>query len=94
MTSGNIRLQYGLPESVGMSSGILNTKIDSIVNAGLLAKAYPGCVVMAARKGVVVFQKAYGYQTFENRIAVQEDDLFDLASVTKDFGRPTRINAS
>ena len=55
VTSG---LQYGFPESAGMSSEILNTKIDSIVNAGLAAKAYPGCVVMAARKGVVVFHKA------------------------------------
>jgi beta-N-acetylhexosaminidase len=83
MTAGNIRLQYGLPESVGMSSGILNTKIDSIVSVGLEAKAYPGCVVMAARNGVVVFHKAYGYQTYEDRIAVRENDLYDLASITK-----------
>ena len=83
MTPGNIRLQYGIPESAGMSSAILNTKIDSIVNAGLVAKAYPGCVVMAARKGVVVFQKAYGYHTYDDRIAVREDDLYDLASITK-----------
>jgi beta-N-acetylhexosaminidase len=83
MTPGNIRLQFGIPESVGMSSEILNTKIDSIVNAGLKAKAYPGCVVMAARKGVVVFQKAYGYQTYDDRVAVREDDLYDLASITK-----------
>jgi beta-N-acetylhexosaminidase len=83
MTPGNIRLQYGIPESVGMSSEILNTKIDSIVNAGLKAKAYPGCVVMAARKGVVVFQKAYGYQTYDDRISVRENDLYDLASITK-----------
>src|ERR1035437_269684 len=83
MTPGNIRLHYGIPESVGMSSEILNTKIDSIVNAGLKAKAYPGCVVMAARKGVVVFQKAYGYHTYDDRIAVREDDLYDLASITK-----------
>jgi beta-glucosidase-like glycosyl hydrolase/CubicO group peptidase (beta-lactamase class C family) len=82
-TPGNIRLQYGIPESVGMSSVILNARIDSIVNAGLAAKAYPGCVVMAARKGVVVFQKAYGYQTYDDRIAVREDDLYDLASITK-----------
>jgi beta-glucosidase-like glycosyl hydrolase/CubicO group peptidase (beta-lactamase class C family) len=82
-TPGNIRLQFGLPENVGMSSKILNTKIDSIVNAGLAAKAYPGCVVMAARKGVVVFHKAYGFQTYDNRISVQEDDLYDLASITK-----------
>lgn len=82
-TTGNIRLQYGLPESAGMSSEILNGKIDSIVNAALIAKAFPGCEVMASRKGIVIFQKAYGYQTFDNRIAVNEDDLYDLASVTK-----------
>jgi beta-N-acetylhexosaminidase len=83
MTTGNIRLQYGLPESVGMSSEILDRKIDSIVNIGLTAKAFPGCEVMAARKGVVIFQKTYGFQTYDNRIRVLEDDLFDLASVTK-----------
>ena len=83
MTPGHIRLQYGIPESVGMSSETLNNKIDSIVSTGLTAKAFPGCVVMAARKGVVVFRKTYGFQTYDNRIAVKEDDLYDLASVTK-----------
>jgi len=82
-TTGHIRIQYGTPENAGMSSTILNTKIDSIVNAGLSAKAYPGCRVMVARKGVVVFRKAYGFQTYDNRVAVHEDDLYDLASVTK-----------
>ena len=83
ITPGNLRLQYGFPESANISSEILNSKIDSIVNAGLIAKAFPGCEVMIARKGIVVFQKTYGYQTYDNRIQVQEDDLFDLASVTK-----------
>jgi CubicO group peptidase (beta-lactamase class C family) len=32
---------------------------------------------------MVVFQKTYGYQTFDNRTPVDEDDLYDLASVTK-----------
>lgn len=82
-TPGNLRLKYGIPESVGMSSEVLNSKIDSIVGVGLVAKAYPGCVVMAARNGVVVFQKAYGYQTYDDRIAVRENDLYDLASITK-----------
>jgi beta-N-acetylhexosaminidase len=82
-TPGNLRLRYGIPENAGLSSKILNTRIDSIVNVGLQAKAYPGCVVMAARKGVVVFEKAYGYQTYDDRIPVKEDDLYDLASITK-----------
>lgn len=82
-TTGSLRMQYGLPESAGMESEILYRKVDSISKAGLIAGAYPGCEVMIARKGIVVFNKTYGYQTFENRISVQEDDLFDLASVTK-----------
>ena len=83
ITPGNLRLQYGIPESAGMSSEILGRKIDSIVNTGLTAKAFPGCEVMVARKGIVVFQRTYGYQTYDNRVPVLEDDLFDLASVTK-----------
>ena len=83
ITPGNIRLQYGIPENAGISSKLITEKIDSIVNAGLAAKAFPGCVVMVARKGIVVFHKAYGYQTYDNRTAVKDDDLYDLASVTK-----------
>ncbi len=83
LTPGNIRMQYGLPESAGISSTILERKIDSLVKRGIDSMAFPGCVVMAARKGIVVFSKAYGYQTYDNRTAIQKDDLFDLASVTK-----------
>jgi beta-N-acetylhexosaminidase len=80
---GNIRMQYGFPENAGMSSSLLENKIDSIVNIGLTARAFPGCEVMVARKGMVVFHKTYGYHDYDNRISVSEDDLFDLASVTK-----------
>jgi len=82
-TQGNLRLQYGLPENAGMSSEFLNRKIDSIVTIGLNAKAYPGCEVMVAREGIVVFHKAYGFHTYECRMPVRTDDLYDLASVTK-----------
>ena len=83
ITPGNIRLKYGIGENAGISSEMLERKIDSIALAGLKAKAYPGCEVMVARKGTVIFEKCYGYQTYDNRTPVTEDDLFDLASVTK-----------
>jgi CubicO group peptidase (beta-lactamase class C family) len=83
MTTGNIRLGYALPENAGLSSRILYSRIDSVVNIGLEAGAYPGCEVMVARKGIVVFQKAYGFHTYERRIPVWKEDIFDLASVTK-----------
>lgn len=83
MTPGDLRLQYGIPESAGISSEYLSRKIDSIANFGITVKAYPGCEVMVARKGIVIFNKTYGFQTYDNRIAVEENDLYDLASVTK-----------
>lgn len=83
VTPGGLRLKFGLPENAGLSSEILGRKIDSIALLGLRAGAYPGCQVMVARKGIVAFWKTYGFHTYENRIAVRKDDLFDLASVTK-----------
>jgi beta-glucosidase-like glycosyl hydrolase/CubicO group peptidase (beta-lactamase class C family) len=83
LTPGNLRVQYGLPENAGMSSVLLESRIDSIVNYALEQKAFPGCEVLVARNGIVVFSRTYGYQTYDDRTAVSEDDLFDLASVTK-----------
>ncbi len=82
-TQGNLRLKYGIAENAGLSPELLERRIDSIAIAGLNAKAYPGCEVMIARKGIVVFHKCYGYHTYDNRTPVTGEDLFDLASVTK-----------
>ena len=82
-TSEKLRLQYGFPENAGISSALLNARIDSIANAGLEAKAYPGCEVIVARKGIVIFHKTYGHHTFDKRVEMDKNDLFDLASVTK-----------
>jgi CubicO group peptidase (beta-lactamase class C family) len=82
----SIRLKYTLPEEVGLNSTKLNFRIDSIVNNALSLKAFPGCNVLVAKDGKVIFQKAYGYHTFDNRIAESTDDIYDLASVTKVSG--------
>ncbi len=82
-TVGHVRLQYAYPENAGVSSETLNRNIDSIVLSGLEAGAYPGCEVIAARRGMVIFHKTYGYHTYDARIEVQKQDLYDLASVTK-----------
>jgi CubicO group peptidase (beta-lactamase class C family) len=85
-TPGGLRLQYAFPENAGVSSYRLQKAIDSIVNAGLRAGAFPGCEVMAARRGMVIFHQTYGHHTYDRRIAVEEGDLYDLASVTKVSG--------
>ncbi|MDP3914557.1 MAG: serine hydrolase [Bacteroidota bacterium] len=81
-----IRLKYTLAEEVGISSASLIGDIDSIVNNALDKKAFPGCNVLVAKDGKIIFRKAYGYHTFENLRSSREDDIYDLASVTKISG--------
>lgn len=76
------RLTYGLPESVGMSSTKLK-KIDSIVNFAIKEKMAPGVQLIVARKGKVIFNKNYGYHTYDKFRKVKGSDVYDLASLTK-----------
>lgn len=77
------RLKYALPEEVKINSQYLNHLVDSIAQWGILEKAFPGCQVLIAKSGKVILHKSYGYFTYDNQRAVQMDDLYDLASVTK-----------
>jgi len=81
-----IRLKYTIPEEVGINSFNLKNDLDSIVNHALAKKAFPGCNVLVAKDGKVIFHQAYGYHTFDNRTPERKDDLYDLASVTKISG--------
>ncbi|HVE61324.1 MAG TPA: serine hydrolase, partial [Chitinophagaceae bacterium] len=58
--------------------------IDSIVNDGLIKKAFPGAVVMAVHNGQIKYHKAFGNFEFDpNSIGVTLESVYDLASVTK-----------
>lgn len=81
-----IRLKYTLPEEAGIQSGRLYRQIDSIVDNALQKKAFPGCNVLVAKDGKVIFHKAYGYHGYDRVIPEKEEDLYDLASVTKITG--------
>ncbi|MBQ0733001.1 serine hydrolase [Aquimarina celericrescens] len=76
------RLTYGLPESVGVNSYRLS-RIDSIVNRALEEKMTPGLQLIIARKGKVIFNKNYGYHTYNKLRKVKGSDIYDLASLTK-----------
>lgn len=76
------RLGYGMPESVGMQSKKLE-EIDRLAKKAILEKMTPGMQVLVARRGKVVFQKSYGYHTYDKEKRVNNDDLYDIASMTK-----------
>ncbi len=58
-------------------------KIDSIVNDAIRRKATPGAQLIVVKKGDVLVQKSYGHHTYQKRKKVRNDDLYDVASVTK-----------
>jgi CubicO group peptidase (beta-lactamase class C family) len=75
-------MSYGIPEQVGLSSVKLNV-IDSIVRNAILAGAMPGCQVLVARNGKIVYNKAFGTKSYLDLDSVRSTDLYDIASVTK-----------
>jgi beta-glucosidase-like glycosyl hydrolase/CubicO group peptidase (beta-lactamase class C family) len=75
-------LSYGLPESVGMSSEKLK-KLDSMANITIAHKAAPGLQILVARKGKVIYNKAFGKHTYDGNEMVDLDDMYDVASLTK-----------
>lgn len=78
-----VLLQPGTPESVGMSTERL-ALIDGVVEEAIREGNVPGAVVLAARKGTIVFHKAYGHRAIvPAKEAMTLDTIFDMASLTK-----------
>ena len=79
------------PESVGVKSLRL-AEIDQVVAQALAARQMPGCVVLIARQGKVVFLDAYGNRAVEpDVIPMTVDTVFDVASLTKPIATATSV---
>jgi CubicO group peptidase (beta-lactamase class C family) len=81
-TTNVTRLKYTVPEDAGVNSDNL-TEIDQIALEAIDGKAAPGIVVLVAKDGKVIYNKAFGFHTYDNIIKNKVTDIFDLASVTK-----------
>lgn len=58
---------------------ILESAIETAASNG-----YSG-VVLVAENGEILLQKAVGFRSFENQIPLKETDVFEMASVSKQF---------
>ena len=86
------RLGYAPAESVGMNGYVLQS-IDTIVAEGLKKKAFPGCQILLAKDGKIVYEKAFGKRAGAESRDVTLSDIYDLASVTKSLATmPTIIH--
>ncbi len=77
-----IRLKYTAPEEFNISKTAID-KIDSAANYGIEIGAYPGCQILAAKDGKIFYNKSFGHFTYDKNNAVENSDIYDLASITK-----------
>ena len=77
-----MKFGFRSPSEVKMNLDTLQ-RIEDVVQEGIQKKAYPGAVVLVARKGQIVYHEAFGYQTYRKSIPITKESIFDLASITK-----------
>ncbi len=76
------KLRFTLPEEVGLKSAAFH-EIDSMLSEAILDSVMPGCQVLMAIDGKVIYNKAFGYHDYQKSHPVKSDDVYDIASVTK-----------
>lgn len=70
------------PEDDGMKGYLLH-RIDSVVQEGLAAGAYPGCQVLVLKGGNPVYDRCFGTYSDKDKTPVRPTDLYDLDALTK-----------
>lgn len=82
ITVRNSCIPYGNPNQAGINP-LMVCRIDSIAEDAIARKAMPGCVLLVAKDGKLVYEKSYGSQTYDNPEPVTPESVYDVASVTK-----------
>ena len=68
---------------VGLNSKLFD-KIDEIALSGITSSAYPGCQVVVAVKGKIIYRKCFGKYTYDaDALPVNHESMYDIASITK-----------
>jgi CubicO group peptidase (beta-lactamase class C family) len=70
------------PESQGFSSERLG-RIDSLFQKFVDQRAIAGVTALVARKGKIVYFRSTGYNDLENKVPLEKDAIFRIASQTK-----------
>lgn len=64
----------------------LDNEVTKIVNEAIGRKAFPGCQVLVAHNGKVVYEKCFGNLDYEHNRKVTPNTIYDLASLSKTSG--------
>lgn len=59
------------------------SEVDYIIENGISSRSFPGAQLLIGNKEGILYQKSYGYYTYDRTTPVTESSIFDLASLTK-----------
>lgn len=76
LTHGDAANFSALPDSITLV-------LDQMLVNGIQSQLFPGCEVVVLKDGKTLYNKAFGYLTYNRQTAVSQQTLFDMASVTK-----------
>ncbi len=75
-------LAPAVPEAVGVSSERLE-RLDTAMERYVADGQLPGAVVLVARRGRVIYHKAFGHRDLESGATMRKNSIFRIASQTK-----------
>ncbi|MFA6618224.1 MAG: serine hydrolase [Candidatus Neomarinimicrobiota bacterium] len=66
-------------------------KLETMLEDAVADSAWPGGVLFIGQGNKIVFNHAAGYHTYEQKIKIKKNDIFDLASVSKVIGTTSAV---
>lgn len=72
-----------LTDSLQSSYQKLFQPINKIAKQAIKEKCTPGCQILLAKNGTILYQKSFGFFTYDSLHRVKNNSLYDLASLTK-----------
>ena len=75
-------LNVASPESVRMSTDRIN-RIDEMLKQAIQNDNIPGATAIIIRNGKIIYQNAFGYADVSNKVAMKNDHIFRIASMSK-----------
>lgn len=83
INTNKTRLGYTNGELLGINNSLLRDSINILAKKGIKNGAYPGCQILIAKDGYVVFNRSFGYFTYDSIKRVNNNSIYDIASLTK-----------
>lgn len=75
-------MAQAIPEFTGLDSDTLS-RINWAVSQAMGGRAFPGCQVLLAKNGCIIYDKQFGHHSYQREKLVNPESMYDLASITK-----------